>query len=70
MSNTTAKNYCNRVVYVKIIASQRWDVFLRHSVDIVMFTNRPNIDNDSKIISRWKYPMRLLLLLYFLTVSK
>jgi len=52
MSNTSAKNYCNLEVYVKIIASQRLDIFLRHSVDIVMFTNRPNIDNDSKIVSR------------------
>ena len=27
MGNTCAKNYCNRTVYVKIIASQMWDVF-------------------------------------------
>ena len=27
LSNTSATNYRNRVVYVKIIASQRWDVF-------------------------------------------
>ena len=27
LSNTSAKNYRNRIVYVKIIASQRWDVF-------------------------------------------
>jgi len=26
-SNTSAKNYRNRIVYVNIIASQRWDVF-------------------------------------------
>jgi len=26
-SNISAKNYCIRIVYVKIIASQRWDVF-------------------------------------------
>jgi len=32
ISNTSAKNYRNRIVCVKIIASQRWDVFLRHSV--------------------------------------
>jgi len=32
LSNTSAKNYRNRIVYVKITASQRWDV-LRHSVD-------------------------------------
>jgi len=28
-SNTSAKNYRNRIVYVKIIV---WDVFLRHSI--------------------------------------
>jgi len=27
LSNTSAKNYRNRIVYVKIIASRRWDVF-------------------------------------------
>jgi len=27
LSNTSAKNYRNRIVYVKAIASQRWDVF-------------------------------------------
>jgi len=27
LGNTRAKNYHNRMVYVKIIASQRWDVF-------------------------------------------
>ena len=27
LSNTSAKNYRNRIVYVKIIASGRWDVF-------------------------------------------
>jgi len=26
-SNTYAKNYRNRIAYVKIIASRRWDVF-------------------------------------------
>jgi len=31
-SNTSAKNYHNQIMYVKIIGSQRWDVFLRHSV--------------------------------------
>jgi len=33
LSNTSAKNYRNQIVYVKITASQRWNVFfLRHSV--------------------------------------
>ena len=32
LGSTCAKNYRNRTVYVKIIASQRWDVFLRHGV--------------------------------------
>jgi len=27
LSNTSAKNYRNRIVYVKIIASRRWHVF-------------------------------------------
>jgi len=27
LSNTSAENYRNHVVYVKIVASQRWDVF-------------------------------------------
>jgi len=27
LSNTSAKNCRNRIVYVKIIACQRWDVF-------------------------------------------
>ena len=27
LSNISAKNCCNRTVYVKIIASQRWDFF-------------------------------------------
>jgi len=27
LSNTSAKNYRNRIVYVKIIASQMWDLF-------------------------------------------
>jgi len=27
LSNISAKNYGNRIVYVKIIASQRWGVF-------------------------------------------
>ena len=27
LSNNCAKNYHNQTVYVKIIASQRWDVF-------------------------------------------
>ena len=32
LGNIFAKNCCSRTVYLKIIASQRWDVFLRHSV--------------------------------------
>jgi len=27
LSNTSAKNYPSQIVYVKIVASQRWDVF-------------------------------------------
>jgi len=32
LGNICTKNCRSRTVYVKIIASQRWDVFLRHSV--------------------------------------
>jgi len=32
LGNILTKNCCNQTTYVKIIASQRWDVFLRHSV--------------------------------------
>jgi len=39
-SNTYAKNYRNRIVYVKIIASQRWDVFLTHSLFIIFALQR------------------------------
>jgi len=35
LSNISAKSCHNRIVYVKIIASRRWDVFLRHSVEVV-----------------------------------
>jgi len=35
LSNTSAKNYCNWILYVKIIASQRWDIFSRHSVYLI-----------------------------------
>ena len=37
LGNIFAKNCCNRIVYVKITASQRWDDFLRHSVVHNMF---------------------------------
>jgi len=30
LCNTCAKNYRNQAMYVKIIARQKWDVFLRH----------------------------------------
>ena len=32
LSNISAKSYHNRIVYVKIIASRRWD-FFRHGAD-------------------------------------
>jgi len=40
LSNTSAKNYRNRVVCVKIIASQRWDVFW-DTVYMSLDTSRP-----------------------------
>ena len=38
LTNTSAKNYCNRIVYVMIIASQRWDIFLRQCTCSIMDT--------------------------------
>jgi len=32
LGNISAKTYRNRIVYAKIIASRRWDVFLRHGL--------------------------------------
>jgi len=40
LSNTSAKNYRNQIVYVNIIASQRWHVFLRTSIHIQNISNR------------------------------
>jgi len=37
LSNIRAKNYHNWILYVKIIASQRRDVFLRHSVVLTLY---------------------------------
>jgi len=49
LSDTSAKHYRNRIVYVKIIASQRWDGFLRHSVH--MFAAMAVIINSDKQLS-------------------
>jgi len=35
LGNIFAKHCCNRTVYLKIIASERWDVILRH--DVVLY---------------------------------
>ena len=32
ISNISAKKYQNPFMFVKVIASQRWNVFLRHGV--------------------------------------
>jgi len=36
LSNISAKNYRNRIVYAKIVANRRWDVFLRCGVHVCM----------------------------------
>ena len=38
LSKTSAKNYRNRIVYVKIIACQRWDVFLETQCIVSVWT--------------------------------
>jgi len=48
-SNICAKNYRNRFVCVKITASQRWNVVLRHSVFLDLVTCSKNHVADNKI---------------------
>jgi len=47
LTNISAKNYPNWIVYVKIIASQRWDV----SSDTVQYYQRLLLDVDNHV---WK----------------
>jgi len=54
LSNIFAKNCCNRDVYVKIIASQRWDVFW----DTVLQSINQSI-NSSKCISTAHVPFKI-----------
>jgi len=37
LSNTSVKNYRNRIVYFKVIASHRWVVVLSHGVVLFSF---------------------------------
>ena len=48
LSNTSAQNYRNRIVYVKIIVSRRWDVFLRNSVMHVSIIRKYRISATHK----------------------
>jgi len=51
LSNTSAKNYRNRIVYVKIIESQRWDVCLKHGVFTSMSTRESLQLSNIKLFS-------------------
>jgi len=58
LSNTSAKNYCNWIMYVKIIASQRWDVFwgtvycnLCNSISHLVSAKWPTVTAPSYTIS-------------------
>jgi len=42
LGNICTKNYRNRTVYIKIIASQRWDVFW----DMVYKNNQPRCQHN------------------------
>jgi len=49
LGNICVKNCRNRAVYVKNIASQRWDVFLRHGVQIpYLILNAAYIAHDAR----------------------
>jgi len=78
LSNTSAKNYHNGIVYVKIIASQRWDVFetlcssgsstlmlstcLCHTASTLMLTRDPNPNH-----AKWSV-VYLLLVTFWVTL--
>ena len=44
VGNTSAEKYQNLLTCVKVIANQRWDVVLRHSVDAVRVDFLPSIN--------------------------
>ena len=61
LNNTSAKNYRNRIVYVKIIASRRWDVFLRHGVIRVVVGKRHFGDYKGCRLSRLRTQSKWLM---------
>ena len=50
LDSTSANKYCNWIVYVEIIASQRWDFFETQCSYIIPLTIR-ELDVDSDVIS-------------------
>jgi len=48
LGNTCAKNYRNQTVYVKIIASQRWDVFWDTVYFIISHTHTYEIYSNKR----------------------
>jgi len=53
LGNTSVKNYRNRMVYVKIIASQRWDVFetqcISHYITITLHYKNSSGDEIANV---------------------
>jgi len=50
LDSTSANKYCNWIVYVEIIASQRWDFFETQCSYIIPLTIR-ELDVESDVIS-------------------
>ena len=58
LGNTSARNYCNRIVYVKIIASLRWVVFETQCSSCEYICKNKSIHNGvyySQLVSRSFY---------------
>jgi len=52
LSNTSAKNYRNRIMCVKIIASQTWDIFetvYSHIENTYVHTNEPKHSETGRV---------------------
>jgi len=55
IGNIFAKKYQNPFMYVKVIASERWDVFLRHGVQPILAAFNVTIRLLSRVV-QWFLP--------------
>ena len=59
LSNTSAKNYRNRIMYVKIIASKRWDVFETQCTRVATNISKhwKTVNYIISMQSSWRWPL-------------